>query len=96
MDAVRVGLSIRALRRRRGWTQGELGARVGFSASRISRIERGQAAGASIRELERILEVLGARLLDRVLWQGEELDRLLDRDHARIVEAALEMLADLG
>jgi len=96
MEAVRVGLSIRALRRRRGWTQGQLGSRVGCSASRISRVERGAAMSIALAELESILAPLGARVSLKVLWQGEELDRLLDRDHAQIVEAVLELLATLG
>jgi len=96
VDAVRVGLSIRALRRRRRWTQAELGRRCGLSASEISRVERGAARRVPIRLLERILEALGARLHVRVLWQGEELDRLLDRDHARIVEAVVGILSPAG
>ena len=32
----------------------------------------------------------------RVLWQGEELDRLLDGDHARLVEAIVERLVAAG
>ena len=96
MDAVRLGLSIRALRRRLGWTQAQLGVRVPMSASEISRIERGAAHRVPIRTLERILEALGARLSVRVLWRGEELDRLLDRDHALIVEHALALLARHG
>jgi transcriptional regulator with XRE-family HTH domain len=93
MDAVRLGLSIRALRRRPNWTQNQLGQRVGMSASEISRIERGAAYRVPIRTLERILEGLGARLYVRVLWRGEELDRLLDRDHALVVERMLALLA---
>lgn len=48
------------------------------------------------RTIERILEALGARLNVRVLWQGEELDRLLDRDHATIVEMVVRRLGQLG
>ena len=96
MDAIRLGLSIRAMRRRRGWTQRELGRRVVFSASEISRIERGGAGRVSLRRLEQVLEALGARLYVRATWQGEELDRLLDRDHANIVEAVLRILAGDG
>lgn len=92
MDAVRLGLSVRALRRRLGWTQWQVGDRVEMSASEISRIERGAAHRVPIRTLERILEALGARLYVRVLWRGEELDRLLDHDHAVIVERLLALL----
>jgi transcriptional regulator with XRE-family HTH domain len=96
MDAVRLGLSIRALRRRRRWTQRQLADRVTISASEISRIERGAAHRVPIRTLERCLEALGARLYLRVLWRGEELDRLLDRDHAQIVERMIALLTRLG
>lgn len=93
---MRIGLSIRALRRRRGWTQAELGRRAGCSASEISRVERGAVATLVLRRLERILEAIGARLTVRILWQGEELDRLLDRDHAGMVEEMLRLLAIEG
>lgn len=93
MDAVRFGLSIRALRRRRGWTQAELGGRAGVSRSAISRVERGEGDRLSARAMARITDALGARLLLRVLWQGEELDRLLDGAHARLVEVVLIRLA---
>jgi transcriptional regulator with XRE-family HTH domain len=94
MDFVRIGLSIRALRRRRGWTQNELGRRAGCSSSEISRIERGESR--SQPRIERVLAALGARLSIRVLWQGEELDRLLDRDHATLVEDVLALLTREG
>jgi transcriptional regulator with XRE-family HTH domain len=96
MDLVRIGLAIRALRRRRGWTQAELGRRARCSGSLISRIERGIAVRVRVDQLERVIAALGARLAGRVLWQGEELDRLLDRDHAGIVEAVAALLAVSG
>ncbi|TAK02084.1 MAG: XRE family transcriptional regulator [Chloroflexota bacterium] len=96
MDPVRFGLSIRALRRRRRWTQRELGRRARVSRSEVSRVERGGAATPSLRILDAIVAALGARLLVRVLWQGEELDRILDREHARLVEVLLRRLSDGG
>lgn len=94
MDFVRIGLSVRALRRRRGWTQAELGRRAGCSSSEISRIERGEST--NLPRIERVLGALGARLSVRVLWHGEEHDRLLDRNHATLVEAVLALLAGRG
>lgn len=96
MDAVRVGLQIRALRRQRRWTQRELGRRAGLSDAAVSRIERGAAHRISVQTIERILDQFGARLLVRVLWRGEELDRLLDHDHAQMVERVLEQLGSSG
>jgi transcriptional regulator with XRE-family HTH domain len=96
MDLVRVGLAVRALRRRHGWTQAELARRADCTASMISRIERGLARKVSVERLERVVGALGGRLAIRVLWQGEELDRQLDRGHATIVESMLALLARDG
>ncbi len=96
MDPVRFGLSLRALRRRRGWTQEALARRAGLSRSAISRIERGEGDHLTIRVLSTVAGVLGARITVRVLWQGEELDRLLDRDHARLVEWIVARLSAAG
>jgi transcriptional regulator with XRE-family HTH domain len=92
VDAVRLGLAIRALRRRQHWTQRQLGDRCDMSSSEISRLERGGARTRPLGSSERVLEALGARLLVRVLWQGEELDRLLDRGHASLVDVMLREL----
>jgi transcriptional regulator with XRE-family HTH domain len=96
VDCVRFGLSVRALRRRRGWTQDQLAGRARVSRSAVSRIERGEADRLTLRALLRITDALGARVLIRLLWQGEELDRLLDADHARLVEEILRRLAAAG
>ena len=96
MEPVRIGLAIRALRRRRRWTQADLGKRAGCSASQISRLESGAWRGVTVRRIERVLGELGARLYLRVLWQGEELDRLLDRDHASMVDAVIGRFASHG
>lgn len=86
MSGDRVGRAIRALRHHRSWTQTELGKRAGCSASVISRVERGNLRACSMQTLERIVEVLGARLALYVDWRGGELNRLLDADHAVLQE----------
>ena len=95
MDVVAVGLSIRALRRQHRWTQRDLGLRAALGASSISRIERGLAGRYSLRTIDRVTDALGARLSMRVLWQGEALDRLLDAEHARMVESTVHRLHEL-
>jgi HTH-type transcriptional regulator/antitoxin HipB len=96
MDPVRFGLAIRALRHRRGWTQQELARRARMSRSAVSRVERGQGDSLSVRTLVHLCAALAARVSVRVLWQGEELDRLLDGDHARLVEWVVERLSAAG
>jgi transcriptional regulator with XRE-family HTH domain len=96
VDPVRFGLAIRALRRRRGWTQAQLGARCGLSQSTISDVETGLAFASPVDTLGRIVGALGARIVVRVLAHGEDLDRLLDGRHAGIVELVAAYLRRNG
>jgi len=52
---------LRSLRRARGLTQADLGARLGVSAARISNIERNPGV-LSTAQLLKLLQALGARL----------------------------------
>src|SRR6478752_608474 len=96
MDAIRFGLGIRALRRRRRWTQAQLATAAGLSQSAISRVERGEADRLTVRSLDRVAGAIGARIRVTVLADGENLDRLLDRDHAALVEQVTRLLLARG
>ena len=96
MDTVRFGLSVRALRRRRGWRQVDLAGRAGVSRTAVSRIERRRADRLTIRMIGNLADALDARLDCRLSWNGEALDRLLDEAHAALVETAVRWLTPLG
>jgi transcriptional regulator with XRE-family HTH domain len=96
MDDVRVGRILRALRRRRGWTQSRLAGQVGLSQQVISLIERGHSAALAGRTLRRVFGELEARWEPTVTWRGGALDRLLDENHGRLVAAAASRLRDRG
>ena len=96
MDVVRFGRGIRALRRRRGWRQLDLGGRSGVSRNAVSRIELGQGDRVTIRTLDAIAAALGARIDVRLSWNGEALDRLLDAAHADLVERIARLLDRAG
>jgi transcriptional regulator with XRE-family HTH domain len=96
MDVVRFGLSIRALRRRKRWTQQRLSVETDLARSTIARIETGHADEATVRTLTRVAAALGATVNVRVLWHGEGLDRLLDSAHADLADCMLKLLGDLG
>lgn len=96
MDPVRFGLAIRALRRRRGWTQAALGSKAGLSQTAVSRVERGFGDRFTVQVLARLVTALGARISLRVLSHGEDLDRLLDAGHAEIVERVARLLRGRG
>jgi transcriptional regulator with XRE-family HTH domain len=96
MDDVRVGRILRALRRRRGWTQKELGRRANVSQQAISLIERGHGGQLSVETVRRVFAALDARWEPTVSWRGGDLDRLLDQEHARLVGEISRRLADAG
>lgn len=96
MDWIRLGLSYRALRIRRGWRQIDVAERASVSRSEVSRIERGLAGGTRVAILGRLAAALDARLDIALRWHAEGLDRLLDSAHARLVELVVELLAANG
>lgn len=87
MDDVRVGRALRALRRRRGLRQSDVGEAAGLAQSTVSLIERGHLSALSLRALRRAFAVVDARLDVQVGWRGGALDRLLDERHAALVGA---------
>jgi transcriptional regulator with XRE-family HTH domain len=96
MDTIRFGRAARALRIHRGWRQADLARQAGVSQSLVSRVERGHADTMTVQTLEALLQRLGARLIVRFDWNGEAIDRLLDADHARLVESVVGRLQAQG
>jgi transcriptional regulator with XRE-family HTH domain len=96
MHAIRIGLSLRALRLRRRLRQIDVAIKAGVSRGTVSNIERGLFQHVSIETLERVAAVVGAGLDIRVRWHGADLDRLLDDGHARLGEAITRRLRAAG
>lgn len=96
MDPVRLGLQVRALRRRRGWRQRDLAAAATTSQAMVSRVERGQIENVDCGMLVRLAAALGARLVLELRWHGEGLGRLLDQDHADLVDQVVGLLGRNG
>ena len=68
-NALCVGATLRTLRRQRGLTTAEIGARSGMAQQSISRIENGRH-DVSFSTLEKILAAMGCTLRD--LYEDEE------------------------
>jgi len=62
----------------------------------VSRVELGAADQLTIRTVDAMIRALSARLELRVSWNGEGLDRLLDADHAALVEIVANVLRSFG
>ncbi len=91
MDDQRIGRVILILRQRRGWRQSDLAARSGLSQSAISDVERGRISRYTLETVRRLLRALDASASLDVMWGGRgDLDRLLDADHARLMQSWAE------
>jgi transcriptional regulator with XRE-family HTH domain len=85
---------LRALRRRRGWSQRSLAARLGISKSRMSRWETGTLDGCSISQVEAWATVLNARIVVDLRVDGER--PLTDARHASLQEWLVASLRASG
>lgn len=96
-----MGLRIADWRQARGWTQRELGRRVGISSSRLSRLERGHCT-ARLGELAGLRNILGISLDELVFGRSpgstesrlEGLARHLDAAGTHAEIEILERLMD--
>jgi transcriptional regulator with XRE-family HTH domain len=91
VDALRFGKQFRALRIHRGLRQRDVADAKGVSRAAISKIERGAVETTSLGVLIRASAALGAVVDLRLRWNAEQLDRLLDDAHARLVDVVAQL-----
>jgi transcriptional regulator with XRE-family HTH domain len=72
------------LRVRQRLTQSALARRAGVSRQAVSLLETGKAVTLRLGVILAIVEALGGRFDGRLLWNGPELDRLVDARHAAL------------
>lgn len=84
--AAKIGLSVAAVRKETGWTQGELAERVGVETETVSRFERG-ATLPSLVTLQKLAAALNTTMAD-LIGEGST----MPNDQARVICA---WLADL-
>jgi transcriptional regulator with XRE-family HTH domain len=93
---LRFGRSIRALRIRSSLRQEDVGRRSRLSRTLVARIESGDIDCVTVGRLRAVANSLGASVDVRLRWRGENLDRLLDEAHSRLVEAFVLLLRASG
>jgi transcriptional regulator with XRE-family HTH domain len=84
------------LRVRQRLTQAALAARAGVPRRAVWTLECGRASRLRLGDAESILSELGARVDLRVLWNGPELDRMLDERHAALGAAIKRRIEKWG
>lgn len=94
MRDLEVGRLLRMVRIRRGWRLRDVADRSGLSAATIGRNELGSIS--SVLVLRAHAAVLDLRVEWRVAGRGADVARLLDEEHAAIVEALAASLAGAG
>lgn len=82
-----MGAAFRAVRIRRGWTQGDLAGRSRVSTGVVSLIERGHLERVSTPAFRRVARALEIRVDLTLRLPHGELDRLLSAGHAAMHEA---------
>ena len=93
MSDVQVGRVFRAVRLRLGKCQQDVADEAGVSRQVVSRVDCGHLEQVSTAALRAIARVLGIHLDLIARWRGGDLDRMLNRRHAALHEAALGILA---
>ncbi len=94
-DDIAVGRQVQAVRLARNLRQIDVAALAGVSAATIHRLEHGQLEGMTVGTLRAVSKAMRMPTIVRLGWLGPEVDRLLDRTHAAMVErvsAELELL----
>lgn len=94
MDDQRVGAIIRAVRRRRGWRQSDLAQKAGVHQAWVSLAERGHLGMLRVDAVRCIAAALDIALPFDPRWRGADLARLLDADHASLVETVVRTLRE--
>ena len=96
MDDIRFGMTLRAGRIRRDWSQREVARRAGVSDAIVSRVERGHVDGIAIGTIRRIATVLDIRVDLAPRSRAADMDRLVAGRHAALAEAVIRWLLGLG
>ena len=96
MDGRRVGRVLRAVRLHKRLRQRDVAAAAGVSQSVVSRAECNQLDRVSVREIDLVARALNVSIFIDAKWSGGNVDRLIDRSHASIVEFVVKQLRELG
>ncbi len=82
----RVGRIVKQVRVHAGWRQVDLGDRAGVSQRLIAEIELGRLDHITVGRLREVTAALDVSLEIDLWWRRGDIDRLLDRAHAALVE----------
>jgi len=92
MDDLRLGITVRTVRLRRGWRQDDLAAAARVARAQIGRIEHGHSDSIRLGMLRRACAALEIRVDLVPRWRGGDLDRMISSRHALLAESVVQAL----
>jgi transcriptional regulator with XRE-family HTH domain len=95
-DDERMGVVLKAIRRRLGVTQKEVSARAQVPVRDVIDIEAGRAGTVPLGRLRAVFSAVDGRARVTTWWNGAAADRLVDERHAGLVERTVGVLAARG
>jgi len=96
MNDLRVGRIIRAVRVHARMTQSDVSDLADVDRSVLTDLEHGRLEQVSLRTARRLCKPLEIDLVVEASWRGGAVDRLLDRDHAAVVNHVVHVLTAVG
>lgn len=87
----RLGLLLKAIRRRVGLTQEELAIAAEVPVRNVAAVEDARSGDIRVDRLRAIFATAGGQARVTAWWNGAAADRLLDEKHAALVERAIEL-----
>ena len=92
----RLGLLLRAIRRRTGQRQADIAEVAKVPRRDVVLIEAGHAGSVPLDRVRRVFAATDGRARVTTWWNGAAADRLLDERHAALVERALAVMKQRG
>ncbi|MGZ8438724.1 MAG: hypothetical protein ACXWXR_09315 [Candidatus Limnocylindrales bacterium] len=96
MEDQRLGAGIRRIRIGRRLRQVDVARLAGVPRAVVMAVEAGRLDGVRFGQIRQLSRALDSRFEGHLLWHGSELDRLLNRGHARMHEAVARWLTEVG
>ena len=96
MNDVQIGRALSVVRHALRLRQADVGERAGVDQKVVSLLEGGLLERVSLARFRRVCAVLDIQPVLTVRWRSGELDRLIDRVHAELVEVVSAVLAAAG
>ena len=92
----RLGFLLRTIRRRSGLRQADISNMAAVPRRDVVLVEAGRAGDVALDRVRRMFGAADARLSVAAWWRGAAADRLLDEQHAALVERAVQVMRRRG